>query len=229
MLNTTRFKTIFYLDYFKPWKLYWDIRIYRMELKINSRLNQFYPGNYGSNLQLGNMFGLSYVLAILCVLSGKLDSKTANEIMVSDLPDFTYQDSVQLISASNYKEKFKYYVVERSDTLMKLSIEFYGNTSKWRDLYRWNEDHVGDGGNLIRVGQTLRYLAPEDPPEKPSGKPYLIKDGDTLGKISEKLYGTTDNWRMIWKHNSNIIKDPDLIYAGTTIFYPVRRPASRNE
>jgi hypothetical protein len=43
--------------------------------------------------------------------------------------------------------------------------------------------------------------------------------GDTLGKISKRVYGTVERWKEIWKNNEKLIKDPNKIYAGFTLYY----------
>ena len=46
---------------------------------------------------------------------------------------------------------------------------------------------------------------------------YVIKKGDTLGKIA-KHYGTT--WQKIHEMNKDTIKNPDLIFPGQKIKIP---------
>jgi len=47
---------------------------------------------------------------------------------------------------------------------------------------------------------------------------YVVESGDTLGKISKKMYGTTANWKKIAQFNS--ITDPRLLKVGKTIRIP---------
>ena len=50
---------------------------------------------------------------------------------------------------------------------------------------------------------------------------YTVAKGDTLQKISQKLYGTTKNWYKIFKANKDTVKGPDKIYPGQVINVPV--------
>lgn len=50
---------------------------------------------------------------------------------------------------------------------------------------------------------------------------YTVAKGDTLQKISQKLYGTTKNWYKIFKANKDTLKAPDKIYPGEVINVPV--------
>ena len=56
-------------------------------------------------------------------------------------------------------------------------------------------------------------------PWPPEGNPYMIKKGDFLTKISQKIYGTSKKWKKIFKRNKLMIKNPNLIFAGFTLFY----------
>ncbi|PIP94727.1 MAG: hypothetical protein COW78_09545 [Bdellovibrio sp. CG22_combo_CG10-13_8_21_14_all_39_27] len=51
------------------------------------------------------------------------------------------------------------------------------------------------------------------------GNPYLIKSGDSLSLISKKVYGDWREWPAIHKNNPQQIRDPNLIFAGFTLYY----------
>jgi len=46
---------------------------------------------------------------------------------------------------------------------------------------------------------------------------YVVKDNDTLQKISRKFYGTTKQWNFIYETNTDVLKSPDRLYPGTQI------------
>lgn len=50
---------------------------------------------------------------------------------------------------------------------------------------------------------------------------YTVRKGDTLEKISQKLYGTTKKWNKIYNTNKDILKAPDKIYPGQVLNVPV--------
>ena len=114
------------------------------------------------------------------------------------------------------------YVFQKDDTLMMVAFKIYGDYRKWKDLKNWNK------GKKIGEGAEIAYY----PPEKrfgwiPNGLPYLVKTGDTLQIISMDKYGTTKKWKSIYDNNRPLIRDPNLIFAGFTIFYqPTRDLAS---
>lgn len=105
------------------------------------------------------------------------------------------------------------YTVQPGDTLMYVAYKKYGDYSKWRSIARMNG--MSGGQALLKEGNTLQ-LDPTMVTELPEvmGQPYVIKRGDTLSKISQKEYGSIERWKDLWRHNSVMIKDPDLIFAG---------------
>jgi nucleoid-associated protein YgaU len=114
----------------------------------------------------------------------------------------------------------KSYTVQKNETLMMISFKLYGDYARWRELANQNTD-VLKGGTAVRNGMILNYMTPaEEFVWNPQGNPYLIKTGDTLGAISKEVYTTTKKWKLIWENNKPLIKDPNKIYAGFTIFYP---------
>ena len=72
----------------------------------------------------------------------------------------------------------------------------------------------------LSVGQVIKLPKPEEAfVWSPSGEPYVIQRGDTLGTISQVKYGTKSKWRRIYENNKPLIKDPNLIFAGFTLYY----------
>ncbi|MBF0312858.1 MAG: LysM peptidoglycan-binding domain-containing protein [Oligoflexia bacterium] len=111
------------------------------------------------------------------------------------------------------------YTVEQGDTLMWIAFKLYGDYQKWRTLAKLNK-HLLAADNSVAPGATLTYTQPEKEfAWKPDGDPYLIKLHDTLGKISRKVYETPKHWKKIWNNNRTMIKNPNLIFAGFTLYY----------
>lgn len=57
-------------------------------------------------------------------------------------------------------------------------------------------------------------------PESSSGKTYTVKNGDCLWNIAKKFYGNGSQYTKIYNANKNIIKNPNIIYAGQVIKIP---------
>ncbi|MFK8053300.1 MAG: LysM peptidoglycan-binding domain-containing protein [Woeseiaceae bacterium] len=49
---------------------------------------------------------------------------------------------------------------------------------------------------------------------------YVVKSGDTLGKIAKEFYGKAGAYMKIFEANAGIIDNPDKIYVGQTIRIP---------
>lgn len=113
------------------------------------------------------------------------------------------------------------YTVKKNETLMMIAFNVYGDYRRWKDIANLNQDVLA-GSQVITEGMQLKYMAPtQEFVFSPSGNPYLIQSGDTLGKISDTTYGTTKHWKDIWNNNKPLIRNPNEIFAGFTIYTPV--------
>ena len=109
------------------------------------------------------------------------------------------------------------YKVRKGETLMLIAFKLYGDYGKWKKIQQNNPQLKG---KPLRAGMELSYDAPKENFDwSPQGLPHLIRRGDTLGKISKNKYGTSKKWKTIWDNNRPLIKDPNLIFAGFTLYY----------
>lgn len=151
----------------------------------------------------------------LLSLDGEDDSSLSGaqpELLGNSLPEITAE------SKSAVGTEMGTYEVQKNETLMMISFKLYGDYSKWRRLAKMNKKHVKNG--VVRSGVKIKYKKPsEEFVWQPQGNPYLIKNGDTLGTISNDVYGSQKKWKSIWDNNRPLIKDPNRIFAGFTIYY----------
>ena len=49
---------------------------------------------------------------------------------------------------------------------------------------------------------------------------HTVKSGETLGKIAIQYYGKASKYQDIFKANSDILKNPDLIHPGQELIIP---------
>ena len=61
-------------------------------------------------------------------------------------------------------------------------------------------------------------------PEMGSKMAYIVQKGDTLGKISSKIYGSPARWNEIAKLSG--MQNPNRIYAGDVVFYTLDESAT---
>lgn len=160
----------------------------------------------------------------------------ATESAAPTEPDPEAQPVEAVTQGKNKKPgKNQKYIVKRGDTLMKIAYQKYGDLMRWREIFNANKTRL-KGINRLEVGQFLIIRGVEYVVIEKNGKPYLIRRRDTLAKISTKVYGLPGEWRRIWKNNSQMIKNPNKIYAGFTLYYEplqakgpevrLRRPSS---
>ncbi|AYF45975.1 MULTISPECIES: LysM peptidoglycan-binding domain-containing protein [Halobacteriovorax] len=124
------------------------------------------------------------------------------------------QENVQL-EKEVVVSKTDTYEVQKGETLMWIAFKLYGDYSKWRDVQAMNQEALADG---LQPGDIIKYESGQFN-WNPVGLPHLIRKGETLGVISKDKYGTPAKWRSIWDNNREMIKDPNLIFAGFTLYY----------
>lgn len=112
---------------------------------------------------------------------------------------------------------FEQYQVQSGDTLMMIGFKLFGDYRKWKELKEWNRL----SSMQLKTGMILKYLAPSNKSFvwRPNGEPHLVKKGEYLGSISYDKYGTSKRWKEIFDNNRPFLRDPNLIFAGFTIYY----------
>jgi LysM repeat protein len=100
------------------------------------------------------------------------------------------------------------HVVQRGENLFRIALRYGVSVAQVR---QWN--NIGNA-NLIYAGQSLYiYNGQTNPP--PVGKVYVVKAGDTLGRIA-RTYGV-DMWVLA---RVNKIVNLNYIYVGQSLTIP---------
>jgi nucleoid-associated protein YgaU len=74
-------------------------------------------------------------------------------------------------------------------------------------------------GNGVKAEEKKAEVKSE--PTDPTGSDvYVVKSGDTLGKIAQRAYGSARHSGVIFKANSDIIKNPDFLKPGMRLIIP---------
>lgn len=145
--------------------------------------------------------------------------KTAGE------PEKSRDSSIDLTNedlGDSGPEKLISYKVRRGDTLMEISFKHLGNVYRWREIYHRNKSKLPNF-NAPKPGTLLSINVARSVKVQKNGTRYAIKRGDTLGKISNWVYGTISKWRTLWKNNVQLIHNPNKIYAGFDLYYTGKR------
>lgn len=76
----------------------------------------------------------------------------------------------------------------------------------------------------VRPGTPAAAAISQPPPPPvvapPAPRTYVVVDGDTLGKISLKFYGTANRWEDIVRANKDTIHNADVLIVGTKLIIP---------
>ena len=155
-----------------------------------------------------------------------VDEETTTEDEEEELiveEDLEKKDETQAIKTSEEKKEVSLsgniaqYKVKKGETLMLIAFKLYGDYGKWKNIAAQNPQLKVKG---IRPGMSLKYDMPtQEFSWRPVGLAHLITSGETLGKISKSKYGTSKKWKNIWNNNKPLIKNPNLIFAGFTLYY----------
>ncbi len=124
-----------------------------------------------------------------------------------------------LAKNANSENSMAEYKIQAGESLMQVAYRIYGDYRKWKYLVSLNSNLKEPEYSLEGL-EKINYI----PPTKlfvwnPLGEPYLVKKGETLGTISTKLYGTSTRWEELYDNNRPMIRWPNLIFEGFTIYY----------
>jgi nucleoid-associated protein YgaU len=126
--------------------------------------------------------------------------------------------------------------VKSNDSLFKIAKIYYGDESKWYEIFEANRDNMSDP-NTLYVGQEL--LIPDDTVKKSevqAFKPlvdkrpehnitvnaitHTVQSGDSLYRIAGKYYDDPEMWEKIYKANKGSIEDQSVLIEGQKLVIP---------
>jgi nucleoid-associated protein YgaU len=118
-----------------------------------------------------------------------------------------YQEVLNLGEALNIKDGK---VTEENGVL---KIKGVANTPYEKDLL-WDKikEICGDSPKDIQANITVA--------DDSVYARHTVKKGETLGKIAKQYYGNASKYNAIFKANTNILKNPDLIHPGQELVIP---------
>jgi nucleoid-associated protein YgaU len=68
------------------------------------------------------------------------------------------------------------------------------------------------------TGGSSSQNVPDAPAQQ--AQTYTVVSGDSLSKISKRIYGDASKWKKIFEANTDQIKNPDLIHPGQVLKIP---------
>lgn len=77
-------------------------------------------------------------------------------------------------------------------------------------------------GNVVGISEVEDFMTLEkqEAREVTETKFYTVEKGDSLSKISKKVYGDAMKYNMIFEANKPMLKNVDLIYPGQVLRIP---------
>lgn len=77
-------------------------------------------------------------------------------------------------------------------------------------------------GNVKGISEVEDFIALEKQEAREVAETnfYTVEKGDSLSKISKKVYGDAMKYNMIFEANKPMLKNPDLIYPGQVLRIP---------
>lgn len=120
------------------------------------------------------------------------------------------------------------YAPVRGDSLVSIARAFYGDESRWKDIWQMNLTQVENDGKL-RQGTTLTLpgnglkATPSNRSSQsaiPSNHLYTVQFGDTGIQIAERFYGNGGDWDRIYALNKSNIVDQNRLVPGTVLKLP---------
>ena len=113
------------------------------------------------------------------------------------------------------------YVIMPGDTLGKIAKKIYGGKKPWLDLA--SENGIKNP-NKIFPGDKIQYRVDKAVAKfkKGSGqqlKVAKLKKGESLSKLALRLYGDASYWRVIWRMNQSVVKNPNRVKSGLELSY----------
>lgn len=140
-----------------------------------------------------------------------------NEVISSGSEEIKTEILSDNKNGSDLTTAIEEYTAVEGDSLMWLAFKIYGDYGKWKSLLELNPEK---SRGHFQNGEIIKYYVPvERFVWEPKGLPYIIKNKDSLASISKIKYGTTKQWKAIFDNNRPMIKHPNLIFAGFTLYY----------
>jgi len=173
------------------------------------------------NIKWQDSYGSIILGAIIVVIIGLLVANFITKRNAKIDGGIKTEEAAQIESTDEAKPG-QDYKVAAGDSLSKISEKSYGSMDFWPAIAAANKI---SNPNLVYADTTIKIPAKEEA-EKISvdmkATTYQVQEGDTLFKISGKMYGDGSQWRRLDSANKvgRLPNGNPLIFTGSTITIP---------
>lgn len=81
------------------------------------------------------------------------------------------------------------------------------------------KSHLPKAVRAESVAKRFQY-GPQPVEEMPREKTYIVESGDTLSRISTKVYGDSGRWKEIFEANRGLLNSPHDLRSGQELYIP---------
>ena len=123
-------------------------------------------------------------------------------------------------------ENLMLYTWQAGDSFAALAQRYYGVAAHASRLRSANE---GRSEQSLTAGEQIFVPSAEAPSTRAKsaeaetyagGSVYVVKGGDVLSSISQKVYGTSKKWKKIYEANQDVLSSPNDLKVGTKLRIP---------
>ena len=178
----------------------------------------------------------------VAVIEGGLEGEGAEtEISEVHIPEKEIEGFSESTTIPKEEQQIPEEIIHKvvsSDSLAKLSKEYYGDETKWKYIHEANENKIPNP-NVLYIGLELlipditvlekrdddmfyENLSGREPDEEvfTTAGTHIVRHGDTLFGIARKYYGDTAMWDKIYDANEDTIVHKRLLEVGQTLIIP---------
>ncbi len=116
------------------------------------------------------------------------------------------------------------YIVRQGDTFESIASEFLGDAALWTVLARENPfvspDRLSPGAVLRVPGDRDARPEPAMPPVVPRDAEYVVVSGDSLSRISQRVYGSARYTDALFQANRDRLASPNALRVGQILTIP---------
>ncbi len=109
------------------------------------------------------------------------------------------------------------YMVRHNNYLYQIATDEYGDPSKWRNIYDWNRELIGDDPDLIYPYNELELRKPENEITRweYDYTIHVVEEGETLWSIAGMEYNDEIAWIVIfWDNEETLASNKNRLKAG---------------